>query len=232
MREFYIITIDGPAGSGKSTAARGLARRLGIRYFNSGALYRAIACLARRDGIALEDARAIVETVRRTRFETRAVAGAEHVFLDGEDVTDRLFDNDVSREVYKVADPPEIRREVGRLARELNAGVSFVTEGRDQGTEVFPEATVKFYLDARPEVRAERRRLELEARGQTLAREEILRQILERDRRDRSRPVGALRPAADAVVVDNSDLTADETVARLDALVRERCSKRLKARKP
>jgi len=222
MREHYIITIDGPAGSGKSTAAQGLARRLGIRYFNSGALYRAIACLARRDGIALEDARAIVETARRTKFETRTVEGAERVFLDGEDVTDRLFHNDVSREVWKVADPPEIRREVGRLARELNAGVSFVTEGRDQGTEVFPEARVKFYLDARPEVRAERRRLELEARGQTLAREEILKQILERDHRDRSRPVGALRPAPDAMVVDDSDLTAEETARTLWALAKEK----------
>ncbi len=210
-----IITIDGPAGSGKSTAARGLAGRLGIRYFNSGALYRAIAHLAASRGVDLADTRGVVELVRRTKFETRSVDGTEHVFLDGADVTEKLFQNDISRRVYLVADPPEIRREVGRLARELNAGTSFVTEGRDQGTEVFPEARVKFFLDARAEVRAERRRAELEGRGEAVSREELLKQILERDRRDRSRPVGALRPAADAVVLDNSDMTVDGTVEAL-----------------
>ena len=166
MSENYIITIDGPAGSGKSTAARGVARRLGIRYFNSGAIYRAIACLAMKHGIPLAETDSVVARVRRTKFETRNVVGAERMFLDDEDVTDRLFQNEISRQVYLVADPPAIRREVGRLARELNAGTSFVTEGRDQGTEVFPEARVKFYLDARPEKRAERRRLELESRGE------------------------------------------------------------------
>ncbi len=222
MSEHYIITIDGPAGSGKSTAARGLARRLSIRYFNSGALYRAIACLAIRRGIPLVDTEAIVAQVRRTRFETRSVDGAEHVFLDGEDVTDALFQNEISRQVYLVADPPAVRREVGRLARELNAGTSFVTEGRDQGTEVFPEARVKFFLDARPEERAERRRIDLEARGERLTHEELLRQILERDRRDRSRPVGALRPAADAIRVDNSDFTPEQTAETLFRLAREK----------
>jgi len=222
MRDHYLVTIDGPAGSGKTTAAQGLARRLGISYFNSGALYRAIAWLGLSSDIDLDDTSGLLERLRRTRFQTCEVDGAEHLFLDGRDVTGELFRNEISREVYRVADPPEIRREVGKLAHELNAGRSFVTEGRDQGTEVFPEADVKFYLDARPEVRAERRRLELEQRGEKISAEELLRQILERDERDRTRKIGALRRADDAIHLDNSGLDREETVDRMVKLVKER----------
>ena len=121
-----------------------------------------------------------------------------------------------------MADPPAMRREVGRLAHQLNATRSFVTEGRDQGTEVWPGAQVKFYLDARPEVRARRRRLDLEERGESISQAEVLRQILERDERDRTRKVGALRRAGDAIYVDNSDLDIEETIERLLELTRER----------
>ena len=214
MSDRVIITIDGPAGSGKTTAARGLARRLGIRYFSSGALYRAITWMGMDVGIDLDDTDALIARLRETTVTTRDV--------DGRDVSDQLFQNVISREAYRVANPPALRREVGRLAHELNAGQSFVTEGRDQGTEVFPEATVKFYLDARAEVRAERRRRELAERGEPVDEDALLREITERDERDRTRPVGALRAASDAIVVDNSDLDQDETVARLYQLVRDR----------
>jgi len=222
MSDRVIITIDGPAGSGKTTAARGLARRLGIRYFSSGALYRAITWMGMDVGIDLDDTDALIARLRETTVTTRDVDGREHLFLDGRDVSDQLFQNVISREAYRVANPPALRREVGRLAHELNAGQSFVTEGRDQGTEVFPEATVKFYLDARAEVRAERRRRELAERGEPVDEDALLREITERDERDRTRPVGALRAASDAIVVDNSDLDQDETVARLYQLVRDR----------
>ncbi|HUV38738.1 MAG TPA: (d)CMP kinase [Planctomycetota bacterium] len=215
MSDRYIITIDGPAGSGKTTAARGLARRLGVKYFSSGALYRAIAWLGMRHGIDLDDTDTVLERLRSSRIALVEADGRERVCVDGEDVTDALSRNTISLEVHRVADPPAIRAEVGRLAHELNAGRSFVTEGRDQGTEVFPEATVKFYLDARPEVRAERRRRELESRGERVPAAKLLDEILERDRRDRERKVGALRMADDAVRVDNSDLDCDETVERL-----------------
>lgn len=222
MSDRYIITIDGPAGSGKSTAARRLARRLGIHYFNSGALYRAITWMGLEAGIDLDDTDALLVHLRGVRIETRAVEGREHLFLDGRDITDELFQNRISREVYLVADAPAVRCEVGRLARELNGDRSFVTEGRDQGTEVFAEARVKFYLDARPEVRAERRRRELEQRGESVSAEDVLRDIRERDERDRSRKVGALRPAPDAIRLDNSDLDEEQTVERLLELARGR----------
>ncbi len=222
MSDQYIITIDGPAGSGKSTAARGLAQRLGISYFNSGALYRAITWMGLDTGIDLDDTGALIERLGRVKIELRDVDGKERLFLDGRDVADELFENKISREVHRVADPPAVRREVGRLAHELNAGRSFVTEGRDQGTEVWPEAQVKFYLDARPEVRARRRRLDLEERGERVPQDEVLRQILERDERDRARKVGALRRASDAIYVDNSDLDIEGTVERLLELARER----------
>lgn len=219
MSERYIITIDGPAASGKTTAARGLARRLGIQYFSSGALYRAITWMGLASGIDLDDTAAVLARLREAKIETREIDGKERLFLDGRDITDELACNEISREVHRVANPPSIRREAGRLAHELNAGRSFVTEGRDQGTEVFPEARVKFYLDARPEVRAKRRRLELEARGESISEEKLLEEILERDRRDRSREIGALRRADDAVVVDNSQLDEGATVERLLALL-------------
>lgn len=222
MSDYDIITIDGPAGSGKSTAARALARRLRVTYFNSGALYRVIVYMGIRDGIALEDTAALLKRLGEVRIETRTVGGDEHVFLDSEDVHARLFANEISRQVFHVADPPALRREVGRLAHELTAGRSFVTEGRDQGTEVFPEATVKFYLDARPDERARRRWAELRSRGENVPEGKVLRQVVERDRRDLTRPVGALKKAADAIVVDNSELTVDETVDRLYELVKSR----------
>jgi cytidylate kinase len=222
MSDYDIITIDGPAGSGKSTAARALARRLRITYFSSGALYRAIVYLGIRDGIDLDDTAVLLKRLGEVRIETRTVDGDEHVFLDGEDVHASLFANEISRQVFHVADPPTLRREVGRLAHELTSGRSFVTEGRDQGTDVFPEATVKFYLDAQPEERARRRWAELRSRGENVSEAEVLRQVTERDRRDLARPVGALKKAADAIVVDNSELTVDETVDRLYELVKNR----------
>lgn len=222
MPDHYIVTIDGPAGSGKTTAAQGLARRLGIKYFNSGALYRAVAWLGLSAGIDLGDTPRLLARLKRTRIETREVDGKERLLLDGRDVTEELSRNEISREVYRVADPAEIRREVGNLAHRLNASRSFVTEGRDQGTEVFPEAAVKFYLDARPEVRAERRRLELEGRGERISREAVLRQILERDARDRGRKIGALRRTDEAVYLDDSDLSREETVERMVGVVKER----------
>lgn len=222
MTDSYKITIDGTAGSGKTTAARGLARRLGIRYFSSGALYRAITWLGLASGIDLDDTRALMARLGQVKVETREVDGEERLLVDGRDVTDEIFRNEISREVHRVADPPVIRREVGRLAHALNADTSFVTEGRDQGTDVFPEAEVKFYLDARPEMRARRRRLELEKRGERISEEDVLREILERDERDCTRKVGALRRAEDAICVDNSDLDAGETVERLFELVQER----------
>jgi len=215
MSDRHIITIDGPVGSGKSTAARGLAQKLGIRYFNSGALYRAIAWMGLDAGIDLDDTAALLTRLGQAKVEMREVAGETHLFLDGRDIMGEVFRNEISLEVHRVADPPTIRREVGRLAHELTAGWSFVTEGRDQGTEVWPEAQLKFYLDARPEVRAERRRLELEKRGEKVSLDDVLRQILERDERDRTRKVGALRRADDAIYVDNSDLDIEETVDRL-----------------
>ena len=227
MGENYVITIDGPAGSGKSTAARGLARRLGIRYFNSGALYRAITWLGLSAGIDLDDADALLARLGRTVISTREKDAQERVLVAGRDVTDELFQNRITREVWHVADAAPIRREIGRLAHRLNAGRSFVAEGRDQGTEVFPEADVKIYLDARPEVRSERRRAELELRGEHIAPEEMLRQVIERDTRDKSRPAGRLRMAPDAIRVDNSDFTPEQTLERLLDLVRGRLAAKL-----
>ncbi len=222
MSAHYIITIDGPAGTGKSTAAPALARRLGFRFFGSGSFYRAIAWMSLDAGITLDDSEAIVKHLRLAHVTMEEVDGRDRVYVDGRDVTDALFDNRISQVVYKVADPPIIRREASRLAREMTSGTSFVTEGRDQGTVVFPDADIKFYLDAGLEARAERRWRELQVKGDNTSLDEVRRQISERDERDRGREIGALTQPKDAIYVDNSDMTLEETIERLYDLASER----------
>lgn len=222
MKAHYIITIDGPAGTGKSTAAPALARKLEFRFFGSGSLYRAIAWMSLDAGISLDDSEAIVKHLRLAHISMKEVDGRDRVYVDGRDVTDALFDNRISQVVYKVADPPIIRREASRLAREMTRDTSFVTEGRDQGSVVFPDADIKFYLDASLEARAERRWKELQIKGDSTSLDEVRRQIGERDGRDRGREVGALRQPEDAIYVDNSDITLDETIERLYDLATER----------
>lgn len=206
-----VITIDGPAGAGKSTVAREAARRLGLRYLDTGAMYRAFTWKAMSAGIPLEDPRALVLTIRGSSFEFQEA----QVRLDGRDVTREIREERVTALSKHLADPPEVRAELVRLQQEIGRAGGLVTEGRDQGTVVFPDAEHKFYLDASSEVRACRRHQEVGGDLETLRRE-----IAARDERDRSRKVGALRVPAGAVTIDTSDLTIDEVVGKVVAAVR------------
>ena len=203
-----VITLDGPAGAGKSTVARLVAERLGLRFLDTGAMYRAVTWKSR--ALGLTDPKAIAEMIRSTRLTVEP----GRVTVDGRDVTDEIRTPELTAAVRFVADAPEIRAELVRLQREAGAEGGLVTEGRDQGSVVFPDADFKFYLDASSETRARRR--QGESGGDLAA---IRASIEARDAQDRARPVGALVRPPGAIVIDTTGLTAQEVVAKILAAV-------------
>ena len=212
-----IVTIDGPAGSGKSTAARGLAQRLGFDYIDTGAMYRAVAhsCLA--SDIDTTDRASVTERAA----ELRIGFDGQDVLLDGINISAAVRSPSISEAASRVAQHPGVRAEMVRQQQAMVRERDMVTEGRDQGTEVFPDAECKFFLEASAEVRAVRRQEELRARGVEVPLEETLEQIRQRDHRDRTREISPLRPANDAIVIDSSELTADGVLDRFEAHVRQ-----------
>ena len=214
-----IVTIDGPAGSGKSTAARGLAQRLQFDFLDTGAMYRAVAWQCLQRSIDLHDESAVAACAHAMQLRL----DQQHVFVDGRDVTAEIRMPEVSHGSSLVASNPTVRRELAARQREFASGRNIVAEGRDQGTAVFPTAECKFYVTANPEERAARRHRELlERHEQAEPIEDILRQIRERDARDKNRIVDPLKAAEDAIRVDTSGLTPDAVVDYLERLARER----------
>jgi cytidylate kinase len=216
-----IVTIDGPAGAGKSTAAKALARRLGIEYLDTGAMYRAVTFAALRARIDLRDQGALEGLLSGLRLEMPP----GRVLLNGEDVTGPIRTAEVTAASGAVADSPVVRRRLVELQRLLAAGRDVICEGRDQGTVVFPNAACKFFLVADPVERARRRQREMAARGETVAWEELLRAQEDRDRRDAARDIAPMVPARDAVHVDSTHLTQQAVVDLLEREVRGRILK-------
>lgn len=213
-----IVTIDGPAGAGKSTVARMLAQRLGFRFLDTGAMYRAVACGALRAGVDLNDAAALARIAGQLRVELEP----ECVTIDGDDVTEEIRSPAVTAAVHYAADQPEVRRRLVELQRRLAGNTDVVSEGRDQGTVAFPEAQCKLYLSASPRERARRRQLEMERRGEPVDLDELLQQLNERDQRDANRHIGRLQKAEDALEVDTDGLTSEQVVDQLEEIVRSR----------
>jgi cytidylate kinase len=213
-----IVTIDGPAGSGKSTAAKGLAARLGFRFLDTGALYRVTAYECLRAGVDANDEAAAVRVADAidVRFD------GDRVFSAGTDVTAEIRTPAVTEAASVVARFADVRQAMDRRQRELAVGQNIVTEGRDQGTVVFPGAQCKFFLVADAEERAARRKREMETQGHSIALDELTVQIKDRDRRDADRPVAPLKAATDAINVETSRLKADEVIDLLEQTVRER----------
>jgi len=206
-----IVTIDGPAGAGKSSIARRVAEELGFEFLDTGAMYRAITFGAMRAGIAVSDVDTLVRYAARVELDWRD----RRIFLDGEDISEEIRTPEVTAHIRYVADPPAIRQSLTIQQRRIAEGRDIVTEGRDQGTEVFPDADCKIFLTASPEERAERRRQQLLAAGKEVTFEKILADQNQRDLEDRMREVGRLRAAKDAAVVQTDGLTPAEVLQRV-----------------
>jgi cytidylate kinase len=217
-----IVTIDGPAGAGKSSVARALARRLGFRFLDTGAMYRAVALAAMHRGLPWDEPQKLAELAGRVSIEFPG----ERVVLDGQDVTDEIRTKEITAVVRYAADNPGVREQLVELQRRAAGDDDLVTEGRDQGTVVFPHAECKIFLTASPEERAQRRLRDFQQRGQSASFDEVLSEQNERDRRDSTRDVGPLVPASDAIEVSTDGLTPDQVVDRLAALVHQRLDRR------
>jgi CMP/dCMP kinase len=213
-----IITIDGPAGAGKSSAARALARRLGFEYLDTGAMFRAVTLAGLRARIDLRDEQALAALLANLALELPP----GRVLLNGEDVTGLIRTADVTAASGAVADSRVVRTHLAALQRAIAAGRDVVCEGRDQGTVVFPDAACKFFLVADEGERARRRQREMAARGEAVAVEDVLRAQRARDARDLARDLAPMVPAADAVLLDSTDLALEQVVDRMEQEVR-RC---------
>jgi cytidylate kinase len=206
-----IVTIDGPAGSGKSTAARHLAEALHFDFLDTGAMYRAVALALSRRGMELIDSDPVNEALHHIHIEMPA----GHVLVNGEDMTAAIRTPEASQGASKVAVIPAVRLHLADEQRRLAEGRTIVCEGRDQGTFVFPDAECKFFLTADPQARARRRHHELIARGEPVSFDQVLQAQEERDRRDASRDLAPMKPAGDAFILDTTHLNADEVLAKL-----------------
>ena len=217
MSKRITVAIDGPAGAGKSTLARRIAEKLGYLYIDTGAMYRAVALWALRSKVALSDMHRLEQLAKEARIEFTPEGG--NVLLNGEDVTAAIRAPEISGAASEVSRVPAVRRALVAKQRELGRSASVVMEGRDIGSVVFPEATVKIFLDAKPGTRAERRAAE-----SAQPHEIVSEQMQERDQRDRTRAESPLVQAPDAAYIDTTGLTIDEVESALLKIIRDRTS--------
>ncbi len=218
----YAIAIDGPAGAGKSTIAKVLAKEMSLIYVDTGALYRTVGYYTTRRGIALEDIEGITAALDDLTVELKYVDGVQRVFANGEDVSDLIRTPAISMAASAVSAIPAVRNYLLNTQRSIAAANSVVMDGRDIGTVILPDAKVKIFLTASPESRAKRRYDELQAKGDPATYEEVLADMIKRDYDDSHRATAPLKQADDAVLVDTSEDTLEQSVARIKAVVLEK----------
>jgi cytidylate kinase len=217
----FVVTIDGPAGAGKSTTARAVASRLGFLYVDTGALYRALALKVRNGGVEPDDQEAVERCARETQVGLSGSPEHAHVWLDGSEVSDEIRTPEVSELASRLAAQPPVRRRLVEIQRALRERGPLVAEGRDLGTVVFPDAAVKIYLDADLDTRAGRRARELEQRGIAAPAARVREELARRDDRDRGRADSPLEVPSGARVVDTSAMTPEEQIGEVLRLIRE-----------
>ena len=213
-----IVTIDGPAGTGKSSVARMLAERLGFEFLNTGAMYRAVAYACLQQSFDLSDAQAVGEVAHTVEI----LFESNRLYLNRQDVTEAIHGQEVTQSASIVAANPQVRERLVELQRIVGRNRDLVTEGRDQGTVVFPNAECKFYLTASAEERARRRQLELEEKGEFISLTDLIEQQELRDRRDETRECAPLLPAASALLIDTTKMTLTEVAGYLEYLVHQK----------
>ena len=216
------IAIDGPGGSGKSVLAKNLAKKLGLVYVDTGALYRTVGLYSLRHGIERTDRDGIIATLSDITVEMKYLGGEQHVYLCGEDVGDKIRTPEASMYASAVSSVPEVRAFLDKIQRDMVAKGGVVMDGRDIGTVIMPDADVKIFLFASPEHRAQRRFDELIAKGQDVTYESVLSDITERDRADRERDTAPAIPADDAVMLDNSGFEPADTFAAAIHIINEK----------
>lgn len=218
-----LITIDGPAASGKSTVARLLAEKIGASFLDTGAMYRAVTLAAMNAGVDMTDQDELLRVIRSSDFEFKAGQGKTQVHLDGADVTDKIRRPDVTANARYPASAPKVRAILVQMQQKAAENhEKIVTEGRDQGTVAFADADFKFFLTADPQERARRRQAELGDNAQEQNLKQTRRAMEARDKSDRDRQVGPLKPAQDAVIVDTTKMTIEQVVSKLVELIEDK----------
>jgi CMP/dCMP kinase len=219
MKEKYVITIDGPAGAGKSTVSRILAQKLSYIYLDTGAIYRTVALKASEAGIAADDEENLGRLCEGIRVSFVNEEGNLKIHLDDEEVSNKIRTEEISMLASKVSAVPSVRKALLPIQRKAAIKGGIVAEGRDMGTMVFPNADFKFYLDASVEERSRRRYLELAGKGNPSEIEGVTRDIIMRDRQDTERKVAPLKPSTDSIIIDSTNLGVDEVVSKLLAII-------------
>lgn len=222
MSQIYQIAIDGPAGSGKSTLAKGVAKKLGIMYLDTGAMYRTCAVAAIKAGVDPKDNDSVSKLIESMKLEVKFIDGVQHMILNGEDVTAILRTPDVSKAASDISALPVVRTSMVNMQRDIAKSETFVLDGRDIGSNVLPDAKYKFFVTASAEVRAQRRLLEDKEKGNsTQTFEEVLADIKYRDLQDSTREFAPLIKTEDAILIDTSNITIEQTLEVLLSKVNE-----------
>lgn len=221
------IAIDGPSGTGKSTLAKNIAKTLGLVYVDTGALYRTVGLFAYRAGIQPENASQVSKILHTADISIRYTQGIQRVFLDGEDVSELIRTPEISMYASAVSAVPAVRKFLLETQKKLVSEGNVVMDGRDIGTVIMPNADVKLFMETNTETRARRRFEELRARGDTSSEEEVLRDMIKRDKNDSSRAVSPLVPADDAIFLDNSGMEPEETLAAALEIINHKLNRTL-----
>ncbi|CDZ24218.1 Cytidylate kinase [[Clostridium] cellulosi] len=216
------IAIDGPAGAGKSTLSKMLASQLGYIYVDTGALYRTVGLYALRKGVNPKDAEKVSQLLKEIRIEIKFISGTQHVFLNDEDVSNLIRTPEVSMAASAVSAIPNVRSFLLDLQKDIAAKNNIIMDGRDIGTVILPNAQIKIFLTASPEIRAKRRFDELIAKGQNVDYQSVLNDIKKRDEADSGREIAPLKPAKDAIIVDTTEYNLEQSLELLIKIVKER----------